>query len=155
VSIGTFSRSRFTSEFVNSLVTMSNLGRDGRDEEAFDLYKEFVKCFGTHFMRKAEYGASLIFEKRYRTRSASTSALSARTSCAKEGFGGCLGASVSKGLGSVSVKGCYNQKTSGCENGTDASESANEATEEDITITSKGSRLAVSPDLVTCFIIFN
>jgi len=140
VSIGKFSRSRFTCDFVNALVTMSNLGRDGRDDEALELYKEFVKSFGTHFMRKAEYGASLTFEKRYRTRSSSTSASEARTSCAKEGFGGCLGGSASAGAASLSVKGCYNQKTGGCENGTDASGSANEATEEDITITSKGSR---------------
>jgi len=129
---------------------MSNLGRDGRDDEAVELYKDFVKTFGTHFMRKAEYGASLTFEKRYKTRSTSTSASSARESCAKEGFGGCLGASASKGVASVSAKGCYNQKTGGCESGTDAGGSANEATEEDVTITSKGSRYVMKIFVYNC-----
>jgi len=74
ISIARFQRSRLTDDFIFAIQELSNLGKtklkylfcfitnfsigkDGLHEKAKELYKKFVQNFGTHFIRKADYGA--------------------------------------------------------------------------------------------------
>jgi len=131
---------KFTDEFILPMLTMSNLGRDCRHEEAKALYRTFVETFGTHYITNAQYGASLVFQKVYRNVSSSSSASQARKECAKTSFEASLSVEADSPFVNVDIKSRYNENSKSCEEGSSSGGSGSGTTSEDVSMTSKGSR---------------
>jgi hypothetical protein len=64
VSVGKYSRARFTSDFRKGLEALNRTLALSETEQMRE-YKKFVLYFGTHFIKKTNMGASLRYQKIY------------------------------------------------------------------------------------------
>jgi hypothetical protein len=91
VALGSFGRKRFSPAFMRGLKGMYyGIGT----QYALTNYTLFVKEFGTHYVRKATYGASLTYQKLYLSRSRSQEQQVARETCNRVSSSNCAGASA-------------------------------------------------------------
>ena len=61
LSIGAFARPKFSRNFISALYQLNDvIGLS--DEQQMQVYKMFYKEFGTHFVKFAEFGASLNYQ---------------------------------------------------------------------------------------------
>jgi hypothetical protein len=93
VSISYLSRSRFTPGFLNALHEI-NASLVESDVQRLRVYERFIDEFGTHFVRKAQLGASLTFTKLFNEKSTSANVERARKECFSNSVGLCFEAEV-------------------------------------------------------------
>jgi hypothetical protein len=141
VSIAMFSRPRFSSGFITALF-MINASLSENTQKQIDIYTQFVREYGTHFIRRAKLGASLTYEKMFYKVSSSSTQESRRKACLGAAVSTCIGAEFfadAAGL-EANIKVCIEGETEGCieTSNEQAATSANE--EETVSIYSKGSK---------------
>ena len=61
LSIGQFARPKFTTNFIHALYKLNDVV-SASDQEKMEVYKMFLEEFGTHFVKSAEFGASLNYQ---------------------------------------------------------------------------------------------
>jgi hypothetical protein len=80
VSIAFFERKKFTRDFFFGLLFL-NRTLEQSESEQLTAYSRFTTAFGTHFIRKADMGASMSFQKVFTTRSKGNSAQKSKKDC--------------------------------------------------------------------------
>ena len=100
VSLSSFTKPTFTKSFIQSLRSLHKAATDRLDDpESTRIFTEFVKDYGTHYMKTTSLGARLIFEKRFSSSSSSYEQERERQRCiatsARRSLGGGIGASFS------------------------------------------------------------
>ncbi len=93
-------RPLFTGDFVRGLENLDGMLRRRRTSEAErrGAYVEFVRHFGTHYVRKAQFGSTVSVERVFRGRSRTEAQMERRRECFAESTNACvfLGARLSK-----------------------------------------------------------
>jgi hypothetical protein len=131
-------RPYFDPIFVAALESLdSSLSKDENGQ--LEAYRLFVQTFGTHFVQKAQYGASLHYMRLFKKRSQSEAESIKRNSCFASAAEGCVGGGYS-GTVEVSAKACIDANFKECANSNDESESGSTSSTESIRIISRGSR---------------
>jgi len=82
--------------------------------------KKFINVFGTHFQEEVTFGAGMMLEQRFTTRSSSGKESRRRKDCAVVAAGGCIGGSGGVDLGglfsgSFEAEACGNYKKNKCD----------------------------------------
>ena len=93
------------------------------EKDLKNAFVEFVKNFGTHYMKEAEMGATIYYEKRFTAKSKSTNVAKIRKECVANAARGCTGGSLGIAFFSAkaqtctgnSQKDCTNKATRSCE----------------------------------------
>ena len=73
-----------------------------------------IREFGTHYIKKAQFGAKLVFEKRYTSSSKSSQQVAERKECSEWEAEGCLGGGGGFGVVDAEAAACAGAKVSKC-----------------------------------------
>jgi hypothetical protein len=141
VTVARFNRVRFTPAFITALFAINKSVTVGTAQDQLDVYTAFVKEFGTHFARKTEMGASLLFEKVVYGHSGSRESAYERMSCLSNSAEVSLNAKaiIGGGVASASLKLELNTRFNSCSNITSSTSSSFEELHENINVVTKGS----------------
>jgi hypothetical protein len=90
VSIGFFKRVKFTRDFFFALLFLNHT-LERSENEQLKAYSRFTTAFGTHFIRKANTGASMSYQKVFTARSENDSAQKIRADCFTLSAERCIG----------------------------------------------------------------
>lgn len=111
-------RPKFSSNFIRAVERLEQtLTKSTSTQQA--VMKRFVDSFGTHIMTETDFGAKMIYEKRFTSRSKSAKESNTRKSCVRESLSGCVGGGytgASKRLVQASAKTCLGSKEGKCNN---------------------------------------
>ncbi len=134
-----FRRPFFTQGFISALEHLNEtLSQDETVQLA--VYKDFLLSYGTHYLKKTNFGASLIFQKTFHSRSKTSEEASSRRKSFKQSAEACVGGGGGFGGVSASAKACISGEESGASSDTSQSESGSASASEDIQTISIGSR---------------
>ena len=136
VAIANYVRPVFTTDFIKSLEDMDAAAKSSDNKMKRESVASFVREFGTHYMKEINLGAQLVYERRFKEKSKSSSEKNDRSGCVKDEAKASVSASGFGVKGSLS--GNYSQnKCNGVKQG--SAFAANEGFEGVKTI-SRGSR---------------
>ena len=136
VSISSFVRPVFTSDFIEGLKMLDDAIDINNMTQKEAAVARFIREFGTHFSKTTNLGAQLIYERRFNSKAKSRSDKSARSACTKDEARASVSASGYGVSGSVAGE-ASNEKCKGVKEG--SAFAADEGFEQTRTI-SRGSR---------------
>jgi hypothetical protein len=143
VSIGSFARNRFSSDFINGLYVL-NSTIDKSVSAQVKAFTDFTRNFGTHYSRKTLMGAGFRYQKIFNERSTSLTQSQERESCMENAFSLCIDFGLRVSAGNVRVKVsfkmCLATETASCSESSSSSSSDTSSSEETLTFISTGSR---------------
>jgi len=76
-----FARPKFTKAFIRGLEVIQDSIDNGSTDEQEGAVKKFIKGFGTHYAKKTDFGAMLVYERRFTARSTSTEESQEKEKC--------------------------------------------------------------------------
>jgi len=141
VAIGEYARPRFTPNFVQGLADLSRVATDASatDEQKADHYKRFTVEFGTHYVKQADLGAFLLYQKIWQQRSQSYLVEEARSTCFAAAVESCV-AQEEYNSTYESATACVGNYVAACEYSYYGEAGYVEASAGNLCIISKGSR---------------
>ena len=135
VSLSSFIKPTFTKAFIRSLrsLHMAAVGRLDKAEST-DVFIEFVKDYGTHYMKKTSLGSKLIFEKQFSSFSNSYEQESERQNCIAASARGSLGGGVGRFFSAEMSFSASSKKCAGSSYGTSSGHGSRYQREKIVTI---------------------
>jgi hypothetical protein len=133
VSIGHLKRIKFTRDFIFNLVFLNRTLEKGESDQ-LKAYSHFTASFGTHFIRKAEMGATMSYKKVFTASSESNSDRKIRADCFTLSAERCF---MSGDFVEAIAKSCISSKSKLCSRS--SSQDADDADDILITIVTRGS----------------
>ena len=111
VRMSQFDRPMFTRNFIRGLELMNRSLSESEIRQE-NIVKRFIQEFGTHYMTKVDFGAEMIYEQRFTSRSKDVKQSSSRAKCVKETLNACIGG----GFWGSEAKACTNSGSGECTN---------------------------------------
>ena len=136
VSISKYVRPVFTSDFINGLKNLEASTALSNTTKREGAVARFVREFGTHYSRRTELGAELVYERRFDSKSNSAEEKAKRASCVKQEATASV--SVDGGLAGGSAE--FEMDDEDCSSTTSGSNTAAEEGFESTRTVSRGSR---------------
>ena len=136
VSLSSFIKPTFTEAFIQSLRSL-HTAATGRvdDAESARIYAEFVKDYGTHYMKTTSLGSKFIFEKRFSNFSESYKQERDRQRCVEKSAKN----SLKIGFMGISVTKSFSESSKECEGNTAVKTNTIDSNFHDAEITTIGS----------------
>ena len=78
------------------------------------IFMKFVEEFGTHYIKEAELGAMVYYEKRFTKRSKTTTIEKFRASCVEDAAQGCVQGNIALLFFAADKQTCKENKNTGC-----------------------------------------
>lgn len=108
-------RPKFSRNFIAALESLeATLTESDSSQQA--TVKKFINSFGTHIMTEVDFGAKMLYEKRFTAKSTSAKASNKRQECVKESVSGCVGGGYKGPVVKVSAKACAGSNNGQCTN---------------------------------------
>jgi len=117
VQIAEFVKPVFMENFVNGMGVLANGAVSSDPQKKKEYFQRFLVNFGTHYQKQTRLGAKLIYEKRYKSRSKTTSESETRKACTKHDASASIGGSSAGFGGSVEA----HTSSEKCKDGSNAS----------------------------------
>ena len=119
-------RPKFSDAFISALEHIQDSIDSGSQAQQDREIKSFMRTFGTHYSRRTQFGAMLIHEERFTSRSRDSQQSTSRMQCSKYAANNCIGGGASGGISAFKfeskTKGCSGYQSGKC-NGNDYDES--------------------------------
>ncbi len=129
----------FSRGFVNALYTLEKaLGQP--EPIKVEAYKEFVLTYGTHYLSRTKFGASMTYQRVFHSRSSSEEESNSRSDDFRTAASACLSAGGSYAGVSASGKICANTNSSSSSSSSNSSSTGDAMSSSDLRIISRGSR---------------
>ena len=136
VSISDFVRPVFTEDFIDGLKFLEAAASSSDTTHREGAVARFVREFGTHYSKRTELGAELVYERRFDSKSKSVEEKAKRASCVKQEASASV--SVDGGLAGGSAE--FEMDDEDCSSTTSGSKTAAEEGFESTRTVSRGSR---------------
>jgi len=142
IAIGEYTRPRFTPNFIQGLADLNKVATDASatDEQKADHYKKFTVEFGTHYVKQADMGAFLLYQKIFQKRSKSYLVEQARSTCFAAAVEACVAAEGYENSTYESAQVCVGTYLAACDYQYAGEAGGLEETAGDLCIITKGSR---------------
>ena len=148
MSFSSITRPKFTPMFVNGLTMLNNaVEKDESDQRT--AYIHFTKEFGTHYVKKSEFGAGFSMHHIFNSRSTSQYQENNRRECQERSANFCMSGGIEGAKNSASLKQCAANKHKSCMASKDTGESGYSTSEEQTIITTRGVRTGDLNGLIT------
>ena len=108
-----YTRPMFTTNFVDGLLVLNN-GLSEPVSKQENLVKNFIKNFGTHIMAEVDFGAMMLYEKRFASRSKNEETSEKRNKCVSEAANNCIEAGYEGSTVTAKAKACKNSDNKDC-----------------------------------------
>ena len=113
IRLSSLVRPKFTRNFISALEMLNkSLSQSSTSQEV--TMKRFIEQFGTHYMAEADFGASMVYEQRFTSRSRNASQSASRKQCLKESLNACVGGGYEGSVVHASAEVCANSAKEEC-----------------------------------------
>ena len=91
ISLSDYVRPLFTANFIQALESLDSASRSNNSDLMDGAFVRFTLEFGTHFIKRTEMGAELLYERRYNNQEEEIGIRTSRKECVKKGAKASLG----------------------------------------------------------------
>jgi len=113
LTLRAFVRPKFTTSFIGGLMALNKTLSQSTATQ-ISRTMDFIEAFGTHFMKKVDFGAKMLYEQRFTSRSIDGKEAEKRAGCSEEAAEACAGGGYDDGTSGGSFEACVSAAQKKC-----------------------------------------